>query len=158
MQLKPLQLWPLGVLQSGSCLSSSEYSLPFCCRLSSWFPGPSPRTAVSSEPGFLMPENGIQGKKMWGPAPGLRGLGKAPPASSPGDALRLSEFPRHAPDSGPSPPLPYLALVPHEETELEDSASVQFFSSSAFFCPVETDSHRFLGGLLQPACFRGPAS
>ena len=67
---------------------------------------------------------------MWGPAPGLRGLGKAPPASSPGDALRLSEFPRHAPDSGPSPPLPYLALVPHEETELEDSASGQCF------CPV----------------------
>lgn len=37
--------------------------------------------------------NGIQGKKTWGPAAGLCGLGKAPPASSPGDALCLSEFP-----------------------------------------------------------------
>lgn len=43
---------------------------------------------------LLVPANGIQGKKTWGPVAGLCGLGKAWPAGSPGDALLLSEFPR----------------------------------------------------------------
>ena len=77
-----LQVVPV-VRLHGSCLSSSEHSLPFCCRLSSSFPGPSPPTAVSSEPNFLVPVNGIQGKKTWGPVAGLCSLGKARPPAHP---------------------------------------------------------------------------
>lgn len=58
------------------------------------------------------------------------------------------------PDSGPSPSLPYLALVPHEEIELEDSASAQFFLSSAFFCPVETQ----ISTVSQVGSFSPPVS
>lgn len=98
--------------------------------------------------------NGIQGKEDWGPAAGLCGLGEGPTAPAHPGMLCVSPSSITVPASGPSPPL-FLVWPWLPRRKLSwDSASAQFFSSSAAFCQSKHRFPRFLAGLW-PTSFRG---
>lgn len=146
--LKPLQLWPLAALQSDSCLSSSEHSLPFCWRLSSWFPSPSPRTALSSEPGFLVLAMGFRGRRRGVLLLGCAAWGRPRPPAHLG-MLCVSTSSRCCPCFwSVSASSLFGPGSPGENWATGQCSCPVLFVLSRLLSGRNTDFHGFLGGLL----------